>query len=51
MLSRQLERRFGPLPPAVTERLAGATPAELEGWCEAVLMAPSLEAIFETPRH
>jgi hypothetical protein len=46
-----MERRFGPLPPAVSERLACATLAELEVWGEAVLMAPSLESVFEMPKH
>jgi hypothetical protein len=46
LLAKQLERRFGPLPQAVTERLAAATEAQLEAWGEAVLSAPSLEAVF-----
>jgi flagellar biosynthesis/type III secretory pathway protein FliH len=51
LLSKQMERRFGPLPAAITERLAHATQAELDAWGEAILSAPSLAAIFEMPRH
>ena len=51
LLAKLLERRFGPLPQAVTERLAAATEAQLEAWGEAVLSAPSLEAIFGEGRQ
>ena len=51
LLSRLLERRFGPLPPAVRERLAHASLAALEGWGETVLTAASLESVFGTLRH
>ncbi|MEI8303237.1 MAG: Rpn family recombination-promoting nuclease/putative transposase [Burkholderiales bacterium] len=46
LLQRQLARRFGPLPPAVVERIASATPAQLEQWGDRVLDAASLEAVF-----
>jgi len=49
--SKQLERRFGPLPQAVSARLAGATEAQLEAWGEAVLTAPTLDAVFSEGRH
>jgi predicted transposase YdaD len=51
ILSKQLRLRFGPLPPETVERLAQATEIELEAWGEAILSAPSLAAVFETPRH
>ena len=46
LLKRQLERRFGPLPQWVSERLGSAKEEELEAWSEAVLTAPTLEAVF-----
>jgi hypothetical protein len=46
LLKRQLERRFGPLPQWVSERLGCAKEDELETWSEAVLTAPTLEAVF-----
>ena len=51
LLAKQLERRFGPLPQAVTDRLVAATEAQLNAWGEAVLSAPSLDAIFGEGRH
>ena len=51
-LARLLQRRFGPLPPAVQARIAAASPDELDNWLDQVLDGPSLEAIFEdAPRH
>ena len=47
LLKRQLERRFGPLPQWVSERLGSAKEEELETWSEAVLTAPTLDAVFE----
>jgi hypothetical protein len=46
MLRRQLEKRFGPLPPAVQIRLEKAKPADLEAWGDAVLDAPTLDSVF-----
>ena len=51
-LSRLLQRRFGPLPPAVQSRIAEASLDELGNWIDQVLDAPSLEAMFgDLPRH
>jgi hypothetical protein len=50
LLAKQLKFRFGPLPPDAADRLAHATQDELDAWGEAILSAPSLEAVFET-RH
>ena len=47
LLKRQLECRFGPLPERVSERLKCAKSKELEAWAEAVLTAPTLEAVFK----
>ena len=45
-LTRQLQRRFGPLPSAVRSRITGASLEELDIWVDQVLDAPSLEAMF-----
>jgi hypothetical protein len=46
LLQRLLARRFGPLPAAIVERIAAASPADLERWGDRVLDAVSLEAVF-----
>ena len=52
ILKRLLARRFGRLPRTVQERIRGATVQELDAWGDAVLDAPTLEAVFgDTPRH
>ena len=48
LLKRQLERRFGALPAWATEKLSCASEQTLEAWGEAVLTAPTLEAVFNT---
>ena len=45
--SRLLERRYGPLPPAVQARIMEASLDELIGWMDQLLdPPPSLEPIF-----
>ena len=46
LLKRQLERRFGALPAWATEKLSNASEPALEAWGEAVLTAPTLDAVF-----
>ena len=46
LLTRQLERRFGALPAWATEKLSNASESALEAWGEAILSAPTLEAVF-----
>jgi len=46
-LTRLLERRFGPLPDALADRIAEADIAELERWTDRVLAATSLEVVFD----
>ena len=48
VLRRLLTRRFGPLPLWADERLAQASPQELERWADRVLDAPHLDEIFVT---
>lgn len=47
VLRALLERRFGPLLPAVTERLATASEQELEAWALRVLDATTLDDVFD----
>lgn len=47
LVARQLTKRFGPLPAPVKDRLAHATPADLQAWGEAVLDAPTLDGVFQ----
>ena len=47
LLRRLLERRFGDLPAWVSAKMKGALEQELESWGEAVLTAPTLEAVFD----
>ena len=46
MLHRQLTIKFGDPPPAVAERLANASEAELTRWSERVLSAETLAGVF-----
>lgn len=46
LLTRQLNRRFGPLPPPAEERLAEASTSELDTWADRVLDARSLDEVF-----
>ena len=46
VLERLLRRRFGRLPPAVTDRLHQAPAADLEAWAENVLDARTLDDVF-----
>ncbi len=47
VLERQLRRRFGRLPAAVSDRLHGAPATDLEAWVENVLDACTLDEVFE----
>ena len=52
ILNRLLERRFGRVPATVQERVRSASVHELDAWLDALLDAPTLEAVFEhAPRH
>ncbi len=51
-LARLIERRFGPPPDEVRSRIAGAGPEQLDRWLDAVLDAPTLDAVFGSdPEH
>lgn len=46
ILTRQLNRRFGPLPQAVHNRLESADIEQLENWIDRILDATTLEDVF-----
>lgn len=50
LLKKQLERRFGVLPTWAIDRLNSALEQDLDLWGEAVLTAPTLNAVFELGR-
>ncbi len=45
-LTRLLERRFGPLPPEVRDRIAAGGLGDLDSWLDRTLDAGSLEEVF-----
>ncbi|MEF8721782.1 MAG: DUF4351 domain-containing protein [Candidatus Accumulibacter delftensis] len=47
LLQSLLARRFGTLPDAVRDRLAGATVEQLESWALKILDAKSLDEVFD----
>jgi hypothetical protein len=49
-LSRQLGRRFGTLPPDMTERIRSAKTAELNEWMDRVVDAASVSNVFDDKR-
>jgi len=46
LLIRMIERKFGPLPSVIEERLRQATPAQLEAWSLNLLDAKSLDDVW-----
>jgi hypothetical protein len=46
MLLRQLNRKFGDLPPAVRDRVTGATEVELDRWTDNILSAATIDDVF-----
>jgi hypothetical protein len=48
-LTRQLTRRFGPLPEWVAPLLQDAPAKQLDTWLDRILDAPTLEAVFADP--
>ena len=47
LLLRQLARKFGDVPAGVEARIHAASADDLDRWGEALVLATSLEAIFE----
>jgi hypothetical protein len=50
-LLRLLRKRFGAVPDAAVERVHAAGIEDLDRWADAVLDAPSLDAVFEPSKH
>jgi len=46
VLTRQLNKRFGPLSIEASQRLQTATPEQLEVWTDRILDAPTLADVF-----
>jgi predicted transposase/invertase (TIGR01784 family) len=49
IVQRQLQRRFGPLPPEALERLQHAATRELDQWADRVLTAATLADVLDAP--
>ena len=47
LLTRQLNKRFGPLSIETSQRLQLATSEQLECWADRILDAPTLAAVFD----
>ncbi|MBI5165973.1 MAG: Rpn family recombination-promoting nuclease/putative transposase [Magnetospirillum sp.] len=47
-LIRLVEKRFGPLPANLRERILAADAASVEAWLDRLMEAPSLEVLFST---
>lgn len=50
-LQKLLTKRFGVIPPETLGKITAASTAQLDAWLDLVLDAPSLDLIFESPRH
>jgi hypothetical protein len=50
-LLRLMRKRYGAVPDSVIERVHAAGIDDLDRWADAVLDAPSLDAVFEPPTH
>lgn len=50
ILTRQLERRFGPLPESARQRITNADVSTLEDWGLRLLDAGSLDDVFACPK-
>jgi predicted transposase YdaD len=50
-LLRQLRKRYSAVPDAVIDRVHAAGNDDLDQWTDALLDAPSLDAVFEPSKH
>lgn len=51
VIKQLLAARFGALPAPAKAKLDAATEEELDAWIEALLSAPSIDAVFDASRH
>jgi hypothetical protein len=50
-LQKLLTKRFGAIPAETLGKITTASTAQIDAWLDLVLDAPSLDVIFESPRH
>ena len=50
-LQRLLAHRFGPIPSAIVEQIAGANIEQIEAWFDTAISAPHLAAVFPPPEN
>jgi hypothetical protein len=50
-LLRLMRRRYGAVPASVIDRVHAAGIEDLDRWADAVLDAPSLDAVFDPSKH
>ena len=50
-LQKLLTKRFGVIPAETIGKITTASTAQIDAWLDLVLDAPSLDVIFESPRH
>jgi hypothetical protein len=48
-LLKQLSRRFGPMPAGIEQRIRSADTRQLDAWLDAVIDAPTLEDVIQSP--
>jgi len=46
-LQKQLSRKFGPIPATITEKIAQASPEQIDVWLDRAFDGLSLEEIFQ----
>ncbi len=51
IITQLLHARFGELPPEAKAKLDAASEEELDAWTEALLSAPTIDAVFDASRH
>ena len=50
-LQKLLSKRFGAIPPEILEKIAGASPEQMDAWLDSVLEAQSLDVLFGPTPH
>ena len=50
-LQKLLTKRFGVIPAETISKITTASTAQIDAWLDRVLDAPSLDLVFEPPRH
>jgi uncharacterized protein YaiL (DUF2058 family) len=50
-LQKLLTKRFGVIPADILNKITTASAVQIDAWLDRVLDAPSLDRVFEAPRH